>query len=353
MASKPELVQQIKDLQRSNPDVKQAWWDFCEQELGGIKDPARHDANALEDFLSSVNGGSAAPAARRPSAPSRGSAPPASGGRWVPGNGLPASRGTVPSRQPVGAAVGGGRPAYGGASLGGMQMMPMMHAMAAAQAAPAPAPAGAGNLVEFIKVGQRASPRWKEGWSKYCEAYGTGKFDPSKYDDSFIATFIDWAGQLAEANLEQVTGGLPPAASRGPPPRTASRAPAMSAAPRAQASRAAPSASPSGPALGGGSGRWVPGPAAGKGAPAVPVKRSRQEPFDAFGAAPAKKARPSAGDDDPERSELVQLVKGMQRTPEGKQAWSDFALDRLNNVRDPARHDADTLREFLELAGEL
>ena len=50
-ADKESLVEQIKKLQRSSPDTKQAWWEYCDTQLGGIKDPNRHEAPVLSEFV--------------------------------------------------------------------------------------------------------------------------------------------------------------------------------------------------------------------------------------------------------------------------------------------------------------
>merc|ERR1712060_935520 len=47
---KDELVSRIKAFQRESDENKQAWWNYCDTHLGGNRDPARHDANTLEDF---------------------------------------------------------------------------------------------------------------------------------------------------------------------------------------------------------------------------------------------------------------------------------------------------------------
>eukprot|EP00927_Polykrikos_kofoidii_P044722 TRINITY_DN38610_c0_g1_i1.p1 TRINITY_DN38610_c0_g1~~TRINITY_DN38610_c0_g1_i1.p1 ORF type:complete len:233 (-),score=40.58 TRINITY_DN38610_c0_g1_i1:244-942(-) len=50
-AVKEQLVQQVKSLQRSGPLQKQQWWDFCDNSLGGIRDPAKHTVSTLSRFL--------------------------------------------------------------------------------------------------------------------------------------------------------------------------------------------------------------------------------------------------------------------------------------------------------------
>jgi len=54
MATKDALVEKIKAMQRASPELKQMWWDHCDQNLGGVRDPNRHDAATLEEFLQSA-----------------------------------------------------------------------------------------------------------------------------------------------------------------------------------------------------------------------------------------------------------------------------------------------------------
>lgn len=49
--SKDQLVQTIKVLQRQNEGVKEIWGTYCDTHFGGMRDPARQDASALETFL--------------------------------------------------------------------------------------------------------------------------------------------------------------------------------------------------------------------------------------------------------------------------------------------------------------
>lgn len=46
-----DLVTRVKQLQRSDKAKKLAWGDYCDQHLGGVRDPARHDASVLQGWL--------------------------------------------------------------------------------------------------------------------------------------------------------------------------------------------------------------------------------------------------------------------------------------------------------------
>lgn len=52
-SEKDRLVEQIKRLQRSDADLKQAWWTYCDRELDGKYDPSRHSLDALREFVRS------------------------------------------------------------------------------------------------------------------------------------------------------------------------------------------------------------------------------------------------------------------------------------------------------------
>lgn len=50
-SAKDGLVNRIKAFQKSGEEQKQLWWDHCDSELGGVRDPNRHDMTTLEDFV--------------------------------------------------------------------------------------------------------------------------------------------------------------------------------------------------------------------------------------------------------------------------------------------------------------
>lgn len=50
-ARNQELVQQIKAFQKQGELQKNTWHEYCDTNLGGIRDPARADAETLQQFL--------------------------------------------------------------------------------------------------------------------------------------------------------------------------------------------------------------------------------------------------------------------------------------------------------------
>lgn len=253
--SHAELVEQIKSLQRSG--MKQVWWDYCDSQLGGVRDPNKHDDVTLQTFLSQAGQGGAPKPAR------------AKGGC---GKG--------------GGMMGGG--AYGGGMMGGGGMkggggMAMMGGGMAMMGGAQPTDLGA-----FIKTGQKMAPSFKEAWKAYCTIYGGGINDPSRHDQSYIQGFIEYLGQLGQADMG---GG------------------AMMA--MAQPAFAAPQKRPMMGMAGGG----------------PPMKKA---------------AGGSSGND------LVDRIKALQRRDQGtKEAWWAYVDEQHGGVRDPARHDASVLQDFL------
>lgn len=45
------MAQQVRDAQKSDPNLKQQWSDFCDANAGGTKDPSRHSVDTLTAFL--------------------------------------------------------------------------------------------------------------------------------------------------------------------------------------------------------------------------------------------------------------------------------------------------------------
>lgn len=254
MANKAALVEQIKSIQRSDPDSKQAWWDYCDTNLGGVKDPNRHDATVLNEFVSAY-GGSAATNTK----PRRSMAPVSSaGGGWGPYPMATWGYGAYPSMW----ATGGGC-----------------------------------SLQDFVKTGQRHSGPWKAAWQTYCVLYGSGFNDPAKYDESFIVGFIDYVGQLAAGDLGAMTEHT-----------SDTQVGAISGMKR-------------------------------------PLGGATSQP-------PAKRAVTGASkgyvSGDAEKAELVDKVKALQRTdPEAKGAWWAFCDENMQGVKDPNRHEKETLQQFL------
>eukprot|EP00930_Biecheleria_cincta_P094446 TRINITY_DN8555_c0_g1_i2.p1 TRINITY_DN8555_c0_g1~~TRINITY_DN8555_c0_g1_i2.p1 ORF type:complete len:265 (-),score=74.22 TRINITY_DN8555_c0_g1_i2:275-1069(-) len=48
---KRTLIEQIKEMQRTDAEAKAKWWAFTDEHHGGIHDPRKHDKAVLEQFL--------------------------------------------------------------------------------------------------------------------------------------------------------------------------------------------------------------------------------------------------------------------------------------------------------------
>lgn len=262
------LVMEVKNLQRSNEEAKHMWWEYCQLQLGGIRDPSRHDATVLQEFLSAYQAGTLP----QPTMTQSGGGGGRGGGGRI--------------------GMGGGNNfAWGPGNGGGMGGNGM---------------GGSGNpLADFIKTGQRHSQAWKTIWANYCTTVGTGTFDPNKYDNNFIVSFIDYLANLSLADPV------------GPPP------PGMG--------------SMGGMGMGGM--KRPMGGMGGMGMDGGPPKKRM-----AMGG--------MGGMDNGPKGQLVDKIKTLQRSGEEmKQAWWNFCDNNLGGVRDPNRHDIETLQAFLSECG--
>lgn len=290
MSSKDELVAQIKGMQRSDANAKQAWWSYCDEQLGGFKDPNKHDAHVLETFLQAYEEGytaaepvksAAKPAARQPAA-------------RQPAARRPMSTPSVPM---VGA---GFRPSRD-------------HISHMSYAAPMMASPVAQSLGDFIKLGQKKSNGWKTAWQAFCAIHGNGVNDPMKHDESFHVSFMDYVGTLASNDLHSTAAAegisLDGGAVGGK--RTSS-------------------------AVGGGG---FSGPPAKRQAMSAPAGAPRRPQERAYGGAAAS---------DGEKAGMVDKIKALQRQdPEAKESWWAYCDSSLAGIKDPNRHDKEALQTFL------
>lgn len=268
-----QLVEEVKQLQRSSPSYKEAWWSYCDEHLGGVKDPSKHDPATLEHFLSTMDA--------RPSGKSAG------------------KKGS--NGKSMGKSMGKGK-------IGAMPMsapMPIQqHAM--------PLQGGyvddGAAFSDFIKFGQKHSKPWKNAWAAFVQANG-GRFnDPTKYDSAFIIGFLNELGSLGEEAFGAVMSPAPGFASKRPAPDY------------------------------GDYGMQDYSKGGGKGYGGPPLKRAKGGPpptADTFGG-------------DEEMLDLVNRVKAFQkRDPASKQIWWSYTDEHHGGIHDPARHDKDTLTQFL------
>jgi len=162
-----ELLLQVKSSQRMNPHLREVWSRHCLDHSGGIRDPNRHDEGSLRLFLE-VARNSVRPAPSLAPAWLRHTA-----SRPAPFNRI--GRSLPPP--PLHLAMMGGRiPAKGTRPF---------------SAGPAVARFGFGDAVSTVKYCQRNSESFRQAWTWYTGAHGTGKNDPSLYDEAFVIRFIE------------------------------------------------------------------------------------------------------------------------------------------------------------------
>jgi len=56
-AMEAQLVARVKEIQKSDPDGKQGWWNYADTQGDGVRDPAKHPAAFLEWFLAEYSQG--------------------------------------------------------------------------------------------------------------------------------------------------------------------------------------------------------------------------------------------------------------------------------------------------------
>lgn len=168
MAADPTgaLAAAVKEMQRSDPIAREQWGAYCDTHGRGLRDPARHDATFIQNFVSHYNAGMRFEAASA-----------------------------------AGAAAG----------------------------VSAAAGVNAANLAELFKEGQRKSAPWKSAWAQYGQVYGGGVNDPAKHEAEFLVGFMDFLGQRGLLAMQMIAPNLaaPTPAAAAPPtgvkrPRTAS-----------------------------------------------------------------------------------------------------------------------------------
>lgn len=355
---KDKLVQEVKTFQRTGHSAREAWQNYADQNLGGSRDPARHDAVTLRHFLKQHGPGAGdllkdqlvqqVKAWQRQSAEQK--------EIWH----------TYADTQ-----LGGVRdPArHDTATLQGFARTYALPSLAP-DPAPPPRP-GSGDpvkdkLVQQVKAYQRKGQTEKDTWHNHADAQLGGIRDPARHDAQALQDF------LVTHDIGLLSGLSEPPAKRMKDSGGAALGTAL-ADPMKQnlvmQIKAFQRASPqqkeqwheyADAQLGG-----VRDPArhdataledfiATHGVPpvapsAAPAKDVLQEPLAilqrAFQA-------PSPAQQDPTQQNLVQQIKSYQRANQlNKDTWHQYADEHLGGVRDPARHGATVLEDFIAAHG--
>jgi len=162
-----QLVQQVKEIQRGNQAAKDQWLAFTSTMGGGTRDPSRHDAAFLQEYINGMMMGQ--------------------------------SFGAPPAQQPMMAAFGGcggagdlaSLAAFGGCGGGGdLASQEFLSAVASGQTFEN-APGIDTGLAEAIKLLQKKSNYFKQIWETFCMTSGGGRMDPLRHDHAFHANFFE------------------------------------------------------------------------------------------------------------------------------------------------------------------
>jgi len=220
MATKDDLVAQVKQLQRCDPDAGSEWYEYCDCALDGIYDPGSHRAEVLQRFLAAHEARSGQAAAEKNKLVAEVKRVQRSG----EGNQAWSTfsdehcRGTRdPNRVPAEmlrrfldmssdewnfAAWPGVGPRSVTSPWGGDGAAKMW---SSASMQPAGTVDGDICAADVVKAARRLSTHCKAAWKAYCALWGTaGAINPTKYDDEYLIGFIDYLGQLAVSDLAVV-----------------------------------------------------------------------------------------------------------------------------------------------------
>lgn len=314
----------IKLMQKKSPNFKQAWSSYCAQHGGGKNDPAKHDANFHVQFFDVVT-----------------EVFLGAGGGWGGGAGWAGG----------GEAWAGG---WGGGMMGGGNPLKRMRD-ASGKGVPTSIYGSGGGmkdaLVQQVKAFQRSGEEQKEIWWQYADTHLGGVRDPSRHDAGTLQEFCQ-NHQVPSAGSNGAGGG----AGKGGGGMGAADPGKSALVERIKSfQRASPDSKElwwnyADTYLGGNrdpnrhlahelkefcDNHGLPG-AGGGGMRA------------GAGSAAKSMGGGGAGAMDPEKADLVERIKNYQRAGhENKETWGAFA----RGVRDPSRHDVERLHEFCSTYG--
>lgn len=154
-APDPGLVEEVKNLCRSDLKAKVEWCAWCDIHVKGTKDPRRMSTENLDSFIADYSAGMT----------------------WADESAHQRAGGGGISRPSQSAQTwGNGSPSSGKGQLDVQE------------------------LADAIKLGQRVSPSWKAAWVQYGKAYGNGTYDPSKHTKDFLVSFFEWLGSSGSSS---------------------------------------------------------------------------------------------------------------------------------------------------------
>jgi len=229
-----ELATRVKQVQRSDAAGKMAWWNYADKHGEGMRDPAKHEAYFLQDFLNKYDqGGLVGEAAASGNAGNLGElfkegqrSSPSFKMAWATYNLMNGNTKNDPSKASKDTLVGfleflgqkgmtamcggkgrgwgskgggwggcgwtgkggGGSGSWGGSGKGSSDGPP------AKKAKVSTGDATKDMLVEKIKEFQRSGAEQKQAWWSFCEASENKNRDPARHDIDVLQSFIEGFG---------------------------------------------------------------------------------------------------------------------------------------------------------------
>jgi len=197
-------VAQVKALQKQNPSAKEQWIAFTAKKGGNTRDPTRHTAEFLQEYLTTVN--VLAPVGSTPM------------------GGSPTDEGLATQIKEMQRYDQNAKEQWAAFTdmKGGGKKDPNRHSAELLQEFLVGLSSGTnflvqsaeipGDLCEVIKSMQKKSQAFREMWKQFASTQGGGRFDPSKHDNAFHFAFFE-----AIAALAMSSGGEPDASALGLP----------------------------------------------------------------------------------------------------------------------------------------
>lgn len=357
---KRNLVGQVKRSQIANEHWKHQWHEFCDTHGNGIRDPTRHGANFLQQFLSE-NGIEHEP--------------------------LPVARSGPPDLSLVEAVKSAQRASADNKnlwhdlcdtecagvrdpskldsgtlrrfldSLATQAPLPKASPLPPARLAPktslpTPAPVGGanngGSLVEAVKAAQRANVTNKNLWHDFCDTECSGVRDPAKLDRSLLEKFLEY---WLQAPLEPTQ----PAQPTRPVPTTAYGG-GVNGGSLVEAVKAAQRASPENKNL------WhdfcdtecggVRDPARHDSSTLTTFLETWLPEVESMSTKPVPTTSGGSQLVTAAPADLIEKVKNAQRaSSQWKDLWHAHCDSKGAGVRDPSRHDSAFITMYLQSIG--
>jgi len=353
--SQEGLVAKVKELQRADVHAREQWQAFADVHGKGVKDPTRHEAQFLQEYISHLTSGArlevgqdqdltiAIKALQKRSTNVKQFWAQyclmAGGGRNDPAKHDGAYHVKFFDTLAQAALNAGGLEA--GMGAGDPHAKRMRDASGMAVGMPMGGGSGKDALVNQVKAFQRSSEQAKELWATYADTYLHGMRDPSRHDEATLQEFCQ------NHNVPQVSAGTP--AGPGGLPFNYGLVPGSHKEALVNQIKSFQRSSTPAKEL------WetyADSYLGGRRNPAKHEESTLQEFITNHNVpqaeAPASHMAGGPTDFDPAKAQWVDKVKNYQRSsPEAKEAWSQFA----GMTKDPNRHTSEKLMEFCSMYG--